>query len=251
MRRTLCAVVAALLCGSALPAGAQQGFLFERPVFQVTLRGGPTVPRAESDIFDFLTTELTLERDDFRTPSFGFDLAALVGERVDIVVGASWAEARNRSEFRDWIGGDGEPISQNTRLMTMPVGVTLRYHPIRRGRHVADYAWLPARVSPYIGGGAGFTWYRLEQDGEFLDATACRNDPDTGCDIFLNTYESSDVAQTLHAVAGVEYWLLPRVGVSIEARYTRGDAALSHQFRNWERIDLTNFEAGVGLSFRW
>lgn len=239
-----------LLCGAA-SAQAQQGFMFRAPVAQITLRAGPMMPRAQSDVFDFMTGELTLERGDFRTPSVGLDVAALAGNHLDIVFGVSWAESRARSEFRDWEGADGEPIPQSTRLRTIPATLSVRILPISRGRGLADYAWLPTRLTPYAGGGVGYTWYRLEQEGEFLNVRACEADPATGCDIFVQTYESRDGGLTFHGVAGVEYWVLPRVGLSVEGRYTHGSAALSQQFRNWERIDLTNFEAGVGLSFRW
>ena len=240
-----------LLLGGAGGAAAQEGFLFNRPVMQLTLRGGPQLPRAQSDVFDFMTSELTLERDDFRTASFGIDLVGLLGNHFDLAVGLSFAKASESSEFREWLGADGLPIAQNTRLLTIPANLSVRFHPISRGRHVADYAWLPARTSPYIGGGIGATWYELRQEGEFLNVAACEEDPDTGCDIFATTYESSDVALALHALAGIEYWLHPRIGVNVEARYNRGSADLNYQYRNWDRLDLTNIEAGLGLSFRW
>jgi opacity protein-like surface antigen len=239
-----------LLCGAA-SAEAQQGFMFKAPVAQLTLRAGPQVPRAQSDLFDHLTSQLTLERGDFRTPSIGVDLAVLLGDHLDAVFGVSWAEARARSEFREWEGADGEPIPQSTRLRTVPATLSIRFHPISRGRKVADYAWLPTRLTPYAGGGVGYTFYRLEQAGEFLNVGACEASPETGCDIFVQTYESQDGALTFHGLAGVEYWVQPRVGLRLEGRYTHGSAPLSQQFRSWERIDLTNFEAGVGLSFRW
>jgi opacity protein-like surface antigen len=116
---------------------------------------------------------------------------------------------------------------------------------------VTDYAWIPARLSPYVGGGVGYTWYRLEQDGEFLNVGECERNPETGCGIFVQTYVSRAGGLTAHGLAGVEFWVLPRVALSLEGRYTHGSAGLSQHFRNWESIDLTHFEAGLGLSVRW
>ena len=240
-----------LLLACAASAEAQQGFFFERPQAQVTLRAGSSMPRAQSDVFDFMTDELTLERGDFRAPYFGLDFAALVGNRFDVVIGVAWSQSSVSSEFRDWEGGDGMPIPQVTELMTVPGTISVRARPFDRGRNVADYAWLPTRFSPYIGGGVGYTWYRLEQEGEFLNVTACQANPDTGCDIFVQTYVSRAGGLTAHGVAGVEYWVTPRVALSAEGRYTHGSAGLSQHFRNWDSIDLTHFEAGLGLSVRW
>ena len=240
-----------LLLASAASAEAQQGFFFERPQAQFTLRAGSTMPRAQSDVFDFMTNQLTLERGDFRSPYVGFDFGALVGDHIDVMLGLAWSESRASSEFRDWEGADGMPIPQVTRLMTVPGTISLRARPFARGRSVADYAWLPARFSPYIGGGFGYTWYRLEQEGEFLNVTDCEADPATGCDIFAQNYVSREGGLTAHAMAGAEYWVTPRVALTAEGRYTRGSAGLSQHFRNWDSIDLTHFEAGLGLSVRW
>jgi len=240
-----------LLLAGAASADAQQGFFFERPQAQLTLRAGSVMPRAQSDIFEFMTDELTLERGDFRAPYFGLEAAALVGNHVDIVFGLAWSESSASSQFRDWEGADGLPIAQVTQLMTIPGTMSVRVRPLDRGRNVADYAWLPSRFSPYVGGGVGYTWYRLEQEGEFLNVAACQASPETGCDIFVQTYTSREGGLTAHGMAGLEYWVTPRVAFSAEGRYTRGSAGLSQHFRSYNSIDLTHFEAGLGLSVRW
>jgi hypothetical protein len=246
MRRSsvFCILAAGLLAG--LQTGelhAQDGFLFRAPQVQVTFRAGPVMPRAQSDVFDFMTSELTLERGDFRAPALAAEFAVLLGPRWDLALSLGHSEAESRSEYRDLIGSDGLPIEQTTRLRTMPLTGTLRFYPIERGRTVGSLAWLPTRTTPYIGAGGGMTWYRLEQQGEFVEL------PDY--DIFYHEYRSAANALTLHAVAGADHWFTPRIGLNLEGRYTHGSAPTEGAYRSYDRLDLSGLQASVGLSFRW
>jgi outer membrane protein W len=239
--RTL--IATAMLAGVAADGRAQDGFLFRAPAAQLTVRSGGSMPLANQGIFDFLTSELTLERGDFAAASIGAELALLVSSRFDIGVSVARAESSAPSAFRDLIGDDGEPIRQQTRLRTLPLTLSARYRLVPRGRSVADLAWTPTSFSPYIGAGAGFIGYRLQQQGEFVDYrdNAIYND-------FL---ESKGSGQTVHALAGLDYWFAPRIGVNAEARYTRGSAPLDGNFRDHDDIDLSGLQAGLGLTFRW
>jgi opacity protein-like surface antigen len=238
------ALAGALLLGSP-PATvhAQDGYLFRAPQAQLTLRAGPQLPRAHSDLFDDITSELTLERSDFRAPALGAELSLLLGRRLSLGMGVDWAESHARSEYRDLIGDDGLPIEQNTRLRTVPVMATARWSLVPRGRALSQLAWIPSRTNPYVGAGAGVTWYRLQQDGEFVNRA-------TG-DIFLQEYESSDQALTAHAVAGVDHWFTPRLGLTLEGRYTHGSAPVSGSYAGFQSMDLRGVQATLGLSVRW
>jgi hypothetical protein len=222
---------------------AQDGFLFRAPQAQLTVRAGPMLPAARSDIFDDLTSLLTLERSDFRAPLIGAELGLLVAPRWEVMLGAGIAESSTASEYRHLIGDDGLPIVQNTQLRTVPLTGTVRFLPLGRGRTLTALAWIPQRVTPYIGAGAGITWYRLRQDGEFVDRA-------TG-DIFLMELESRDRAFTGHAAIGADWWLLPRVGLNLEARYTSGSAPVGGSYQRFERMDLSGVQATLGVSFRW
>jgi hypothetical protein len=241
-----------LLAAVMLPAAgaAQDGFLFRQPQVQLTLRAGPVLPRAHGDIFELLTTELTLERSDFRAPALSAELAFLAGSRVDLALGAGWASSESRSEFTDWLGADGAPIAQTTSFRTIPLTATIRLHALPRGRAVSRLAWLPTRTSPYIGAGAGMTWYRLQQEGEFLDTQACEAD-ENACGIFFREYEATGKRVTMHGAAGVDHWFSPRLGLNLEARYTMGSAPGSHSFRTYDSLDLSGLLATLGFTFRW
>jgi opacity protein-like surface antigen len=233
----------ALLCGGAAAAEAQDGFLFRAPQGQFTVRAGPDLPRAHGAVFDFITTELKVDRGDFRAPAVSGELALLLGSRWDLAVSLGVAQSTTHSDYDRFIGDDGLPIEQTTKLRTMPGAVTLRFQPLARGRTVSHLAWVPARTTPYIGGGAGVTWARLEQRGEFIEH-------ETG-DIFYHEYDSATNALTVHAVAGANHWFTPRIGLNLEGRYTRGSAELTGSYREFGRLDLSGVQASLGLSFRW
>ena len=81
----LALVPAALLvgaAGSSLAQAAGDGFLFHSPDVTVSLRAGYSRADAGSDVFDDVTSNLTLNRRDFSSLTVGGDLAFHVAERA-------------------------------------------------------------------------------------------------------------------------------------------------------------------------
>jgi hypothetical protein len=244
IRFAFCAAAAAMLLPvSAPPVLAQDGFLFRMPQAQVTLRGGPMLFRGQSDLYDYMVEELTLSRRDFRGPSVALDVAWLMGANVDLALGVGWAQSESRSEYEHWVGDDDEPIEQTTRLRAVPLAATVRYRPLPRGRRLSALAWVPAQTSPYVGAGAGVTWYRLVQEGEFI-----RGDD---LAIFRDRLESGNAGLGAHVVAGLDHWLTPRLGLNGEARYNWGSAPLESSFLGFDDLDLSSMQISLGMSFRW
>ncbi|MEX1182823.1 MAG: hypothetical protein WEF86_06280 [Gemmatimonadota bacterium] len=245
-RQVLTTAVAVVLSLAAVQdAVAQDGFLFGRPDFQLTVRTGPVLHQADSDIFDFITSELTLDRGDFRAPAIGAEAAWSVHPRLDLSIGAAWSQTEKRSEFRDWyeeVDGDSLGIAQSTALQMVPVSLSARFYPFSRGRSVSSLAWLPARTTPYLGAGMDMTWYRLRQVGDFVDPDGV---------ITYQEYETSGRAATMHARVGLDHWLTPKLGLNIEGRYTHGSAEPSDDFGSFDSLDLSGFNAGIGISVRW
>jgi hypothetical protein len=224
-------------------AAGQDGFLFRPPQGGITLRAGPMLYSARSDLFDALRQDLTLDRGDFRAPSFTFEVVVSELPRFDVVLGAGAAWAAARSEFREWVDQDGEAIEQRTTLLSLPVTVSVRYLLLERGRSVSNVAWLPRSTTPYVGVGGGGAWYRLRQTGEFVDFRDYR--------IFSDTLEASGVHALAHALLGVDHWFTPHVGLNAEARYTVGGADPGQGFHTFDSLDLGGLQATLGFSFRW
>ena len=239
------AIIAAVLSLPPLERAAAQDFLFGKPIAQITVRAGPVQHSANGDIYDFMTRELTIDRDDFRALSIGGELGVIVHDRADVVIGLAHAEMRSGSEFRDWVDNNDLPIEQTTVLGTTPITASVRFYPLSRGESISRLAWVPARFTPYAGAGAGITWYKLRQHGDFIALDEAERP------VFTDDYEAKGYGSTVHALAGADFWVSGKIGINIDARYTFGSAPLGDDFVEWETLDVSGLQAGIGLTLRW
>ena len=243
--RVAAAVLAAALVAPR-PAAAQEssgdGFLFRPPVATLTLRGGFDRAAAGSDVFSFVTDQLTVSRGDFSGLSVAGDLGIRLTPRLDLVLGTSYTGSSTPSEFRRFVDQDDRPIEQTTTFRRVPVTASVRAYLAPRGRSIGRFAWVPSRYAPYVGVGGGAMWYQLRQEGDFVDF-------DTN-DVFTDELVSSRWTPTAHGAAGVDYSLGPRLALTGEGRYTWARANMSSDFAGFNRIDLSGISATVGLSVR-
>ena len=110
--------LAASLLGVS-PAGAQtqgDGFLFRTPVGSFAIRAGFSQASAGSDIYSFVTDELTLGRSDFSGISYGADLAFTLLPHLDLVLGGTYSGSSAESEFRRFVDNIDRPIEQTTSI---------------------------------------------------------------------------------------------------------------------------------------
>ncbi|SRR6266567_100546 len=235
------AIAAFPVAASAQSAG--RGFLFGAPDGSFTLRGGWAMPTARSDLFAFTTDQLTLGRGDFGSPALEAEVAGRIFSRTDIVFTAGLSGMDKGSEFRYYIDNNDKPIEQTTNFMRVPLTAGVRQYLTAPGRSVGQFAWIPARVAPYIGAGAGVMYYRFRQRGDFIDLNTL--------DVFPSLYESDGWTGTAYATAGLDYSLGPRFVLNGEARYLWSKAALSHDFSGFEHLDLSGLSTMVGISVRF
>ena len=228
------------------PAGAQisgDGFLFRRPRVSLTLRGGWDGAAANSDVFTFTTRQLTLGRNDFRGPFGGIDLAVSVHPRLDLTLSSSISATKTPSEFRDWVDVNDRPIEQTTSLRRVPVSLGLRAYLMPRGQSIGQFAWVPARFSPYVGAGSGFMWYRFRQQGDFVDFQTTN--------VFFDDFQSSGWTPTANAAVGLDYSLTPYLALNAEGKYNWAKATLGTDYSGFGRINLSGFMTTLGLSVRF
>lgn len=236
----------ALALALAHPAAAQlsgNGFLFRQPVGSFGVRAGFAQPIAGSDIFSFMTDELTLGRSDFAGVSYGADLAFRIRSQVDLVLGAAYSGSDVRSEFRHFVDNNDLPIEQTTSLARVPLTASAKLYLTPRGRSIGRFAWVPAQFAPFVGVGGGAMWYQLRQRGDFIDMETL--------DVFPDAFESSGWTPTANGLAGLDVSLGPRFGVTAEGRYTWAKAPLSQDFSGFDRIDLSGYNASLGLYVRF
>ena len=216
-------------------------FLFGRPRASLVARGGWQMAAASSDIYDFFNEQLTIDDGDFDAFVFGLDFGYTLASRIDVVAGFEVTHTDISSEYRDFVDDNDLPILQNTRLTALPFTVSAKAYLTPRGREVSRFAYLPAKIRPYAGGGIGFTWYELEQVGDFIDFVDLT--------IFTSAFHSSGFGFTTQVFGGVEVSLTPRWFLVGEGRYLWSDADLEGDFVGFEPIDLSGVRLSAGVGF--
>ena len=239
---------AALLALALAPvlASAQSSrpdFLFKNPRASLAVRFGYAVALTSSEVFDFTREQLTVEKRDFDAPTWGVDLGVRIKPRMDVTVGLARASSSVNSEMRDWVGTDDLPIEQVTDFVRMPFTIGLKGYLRDRGRSVGQFAWIPNSMSPFLGVSAGWVWYRFEQNGEFVDVDTY--------DIFNDHFTQEGHTPTVHVYGGTDWSLTPTFFFTTEARYQWAKADMAGDFVGFDAMDLSGFQATVGLAVRF
>lgn len=238
-------LTAAAVATIALPSHAQRagdGFLFHAPSGSWTFRGGVATATGNSDVFQDVTDQLTVDRSDFNSPTFGTALAISVSARNDIVLDISYATVSRTSEFRDWLDNHDRPIQQETSLRRIPITLGFRHYITSRGRSIGQFAWVPARRALYAAVGAGMMEYKFHEVGDFIDFTSLN--------VFHDEFVSQSWTPVVHAAVGLDLGLGSFTMVTTEARYTYATAPMSADFDGFNNIDLSGLSVTAGLTFR-
>lgn len=239
----LLALVTALVV--APPAQAQMagdGFLFHRPNVRIAIRGGYALASAGSDLFEFTTEQLTLDKRDFSGLSIGGSVGFAATDRLDLTLDAGYSRSQKSSEFRNFVDNDDLPIEQRTTFERMPVTVNLKYYLSPPGTTIGSAAWVPSKITPWVAVGGGFMRYRFHQEGDWVDFQTNN--------VFPSTFESQQWTGVVQGIAGADFSLTPMVALTTEARYLHAKGSLDRDFGGFDKIDLSGASASVGLSFR-
>ena len=228
---------------AADPEDRPSGFGFHAPRIFIGGHMGMNFPRAKSDFFDMTTRELTLERKDFRTEIYGFDFGVPFHANFAAVASFDYGRATKRSEVRDFVEENGDPIVQKTRFSQYSFVGTLRFYPIKIGETVGSYAWVPARVLPYVGAGAGVVHYNLRQYGDFVDTETYN--------IFTTSMDSRGSGLAKHVAGGMDIAINSRLVINVEARYSWAKPDLAYDFVGFDPIDLDGLKVLGGIYFRF
>jgi hypothetical protein len=220
--------------------GATPDFLFGGPRGSVALRGGFVFARAGSDLFDFVTNQLTIEKRDFSAPAIGAELGIAITPRVEAVAGLEMNSAQKPSEYRRFIGSDQLPIEQETKLKTVSITGSVKFALTPRGRRISRLAWIPRGFTPYVGAGGGTVRYEFNQTGDFVDFV--------DLSVFTDVFYSKGWAPSAHAFGGADLQIYRRLFLQLEGRYVWASGKLSSDFIDFDPIDLAGFRTTVGVS---
>lgn len=237
-----------LACTTATPAAlsaqsAGNGFLFGRPKRALSFAVGYARANAGSELFSFTTNQLTLNRSDFSGPTLDVELSVALGAATHLVVTGSYAGTKKGSEFRDFVDQDNQPIQQTTQFQRVPLTVSLKQYLTSPGRTIGSFAWIPAKVAPFVSVGGGAMWYRFRQQGDFIDQSTN--------EVFPATLSSSRWTAAARASAGLDFTLSPRLALTARGSYLWARGRLGSDFAGFDRIDLTGFSSAIGLSARF
>lgn len=244
----LAPVVAAALVGlgPVLPAAAvaqeDPDFLFGQPRVTFGLKGGWSQPLAGSDVFDLTRDTLTAQTTDFGSPAVGVEMGIRLNDRLDLAFDLLYTSSETRSEYRNWVDLDDNPIEQTTAFTRVPLTASLKGYLWDRGRSIGRFAWVPTKWTPYAGVGGGVVFWNFEQEGDFVDFNTF--------DIFTDRFVADGTAAVVHALAGVELSLGHRWLVTGEARYSWGGGDMNEDFTQFQPIDLSGFQLTIGISGR-
>jgi hypothetical protein len=237
---------------SAAPASAaafsqsrsqQADFLFGNPKGFIGFRIGRFFPRADSELFDMVTDELTLEKSDFWSWNLGFDGGANLHEHVDLIFSLDYSKRTVDSEFRDYVDDRDLPIAQTTRFERLPLTAGIKVLLVPRGRQVGRFSFVPSRFVPFVGAGAGFMWYRFRQVGDFVDFDTY--------EIFPANLESRGWTPTVYAGGGADINLVNRLYLTMDVRYFWASTELKRDFVGFDEIDLAGPQVTVGLQWHF
>ena len=230
--------------GQAAPVAVDrpsQDYMFGRPRASIAFRGSWVFATAGSDVFDFVTEQLTLEKGDFNTPGIAFDVDIALTPRMDLQVGFDNSYSSTDSEYRDYVDNNEQPIEQTTSLRQFGISASAKYALLPRGRGISRFAWVPRTATPYVGAGAGLVKYEFKQQGDFVDFV--------DLSVFNDTFRSEGWAPSVHVFGGVDVRVYKQLYVTAEARYVWSEADLETDFEGFEPIDLSGFRCGGGVRF--
>jgi hypothetical protein len=217
-------------------------FLLGRPRASIGVRGSMLVPSADSDIYDFVTDILAIDKSDFNTGSFGLEMAFSVSPRFDIIGTMDLNGMNHPSDYRDWEDNRGLPIQQTTELSQLNLTLSGKFSLLPRGRAISRLAWIPRTFIPYVGAGGGYGRYEFRQNGDFVDF-------DNNNAVFSDTFTSRGWSPTVHVMGGTDIQVYRHLMLSFDARYSWQKATLSQDFIDFEPIDLGGFRFGAGVHF--
>jgi opacity protein-like surface antigen len=247
MLLTTLAVAGLGLSFDAAPAAAQRpDFLFKEPRLGLTVRTGMFFYRGSGQFFDLTTSQFTAQSSDFRGTELGAELSVSLNSRMDLVAGIDGGGFSTTHAYRNWQEVDGSDVLQSTRIRQGPsLQVGLKGYPLARGEALGNFAWAPARVAPYLGGGVGYTNFDVRQWGDFV-----YEDVD-GVWITRDDLSGDGGSALAFAMAGTDISLRNNLALNLEARHQWSEGDLRGAFRLTDPLDLTGLRVTVGLTLRF
>jgi opacity protein-like surface antigen len=219
--------------------GSTADFMFGRPKAAVGVRGSWVLARAGSDLYDFVTEQLTIEDSDFNGPAFGAEVGIAVSSRIEVIGGVEVTRSKTSSEYRAFVDNSNLPIEQETEVQNVHLSGAVRIALTPPGQSISRFAWIPRSVTPYVGAGAGVVHYEFMQRGDFVDFV--------DLSVFSDVFQSKGWAPSAHVFGGADIQVYRRLFLQLEGRYLWSSGELGSDFIDFDPIDLAGFRSTAGV----
>lgn len=197
------------------------------------LRLGAFRPEGDSEYWNDKELDFTGDAADLEGPSVGLDYFLGLNNNLSLVFSGSYYEGDTTQSYRDFLDNFGDKIRHDTTLSIGSATLGLVFH----------LAGPDAPVIPYIGAGGGAYFWRLEENGDFIDFNRDN-------EIFNARLKSNGTAFGGYGVVGLKAPISRNLSVFGEGRWTKVDADLQGDFdEDFGKIDLSGLEVAAGLSW--
>jgi opacity protein-like surface antigen len=218
---------------AAMPAWCQYR---TRPVHEregeFRLRLGAFRPEGDSEYWTDKRLDFTGDPSDLENAVGGIDYLLGLNNRLSLMFSGSYFEGDTTQSYRDFDDNFGNRIRHDTTLGIGSATAGL----------VLQLAGPDAPVVPYLGGGGGAYFWRLEENGDFIDFNNHN-------EIFNASLESTGTAFGYYLVAGLEAPISRNFSVFAEGRWTQAEDDLSEDFEGFGKLDLSGREVSAGLAW--
>lgn len=217
-------------------------------------RAGAFFPAGQSDFWDETEDNFTLDHSDLDGLTGSIGYVASINNYVEFDVDAGFYAAEDLSSDRDFTDTLGNQILHDTRLFTLPVAVSIRVLPAGRyARRGAEGQHFVRRPVPYLGAGVGLTYWRYEEEGDFVF------DSVLGPVVDYDRLQDDGVEFETHVKAGIEFPIAPAWNLTLEVRRSWAEATLDTTFPSQalstppipRELDLGGISVLFGASLRF
>jgi len=227
----------------------------------LTFRLGYFVPNAKSELWDIEFTNMTFDKHDFESASFGMSYEYFMTRQVSLVFGVDYYGKSEFGIYRDWVGYtiddhdyafpysdyDGDfDIGHTFRTWMSPLQISMKLMPLGRR----------SGIIPYIGGGVSFYLWSVALEGEMVDfedqyvySDPPYGDTDVYGIILTDAHEHTNFNVGFHAFAGIMFPIAPRTAIEAEFKYSYGKGSLHDAFQDFDSFDLGGYQFSVGINY--
>jgi hypothetical protein len=203
--------------------------------------------------------QMSFKMEDFRGSFMGIGYERFLGKNLSIALTLDSYSKSRLGYYMDYVVNEledgyfafpyelyyGDDILHSFKVSATPLQLSFKLSPLGR----------KTRLIPFIGGGAGLTFWSVRMYGEMIDFAfpAVYPDPVLGnIDIYPveGVYaKESGTAFGYHAFAGFQFPIGYRATIEAEARYHWAKARFDEWFLGFEDFDLGGLALSVGISY--